>query len=172
MTVLVFWRGGLYAQREQRAGAGRVVSSLLLVTVITLAFAVGTGYPHTTFGLYATAFVFAVVVIGGTARRLRARDARRVAACRRSPTRRSCSAPASGSSTCGARSATVAAASTTSFSAWSRTTATVCRCSVLGGMRDLPQVLELLHPDELIISGIDVRDEELLDLVEHAHRSA
>ena len=36
MTVLVFWRGGLYAQREQRAGAGRVVSSLLLVTVITL----------------------------------------------------------------------------------------------------------------------------------------
>ena len=57
MTVLVFWRGGLYAQREQRAGAGRVVSSLLLVTVITLAFAVGTGYPHTTFGLYVTAFV-------------------------------------------------------------------------------------------------------------------
>ena len=45
VTVLVFWRGGLYAQREQRAGAGRVVSSLLLVTVITLAFAVGTGYP-------------------------------------------------------------------------------------------------------------------------------
>src|SRR5207302_8340121 len=55
VTVLVFWRGGLYAQREQRAGVGRVVSSLLLVTVITLAFAVGTGYPHTTFGLYVTA---------------------------------------------------------------------------------------------------------------------
>jgi hypothetical protein len=44
VTVLVFWRGGLYAPREQRAGAGRVVSSLLLVTVITLIFAVGTGY--------------------------------------------------------------------------------------------------------------------------------
>ena len=65
VTVLVFWRGGLYAQREQRAGAGRVVSSLLLVTVITLAFAVGTGYQHTTFGLYVTAFVLSVLIITG-----------------------------------------------------------------------------------------------------------
>ena len=65
VTVLVFWRGGLYAQREQRAGAGRVVSSLLLVTVITLAFAIGTGYPHTTFGLYLTAFVLSVLLITG-----------------------------------------------------------------------------------------------------------
>ena len=52
VTVLVFWRAGLYAAREQRGGAGRIVSSLLLVMVITLAFALGTGYQHTTFGLY------------------------------------------------------------------------------------------------------------------------
>jgi len=64
VTLLVFWRNGLYAPREQRAGAGRVVSSLLLVTVITLAFAVGTGYQHTTFGLYVTTFVLGVLVIG------------------------------------------------------------------------------------------------------------
>ncbi len=63
VTVLVFWRAGLYAPREQRGGAGRVVSSLLLVMVITLAFAVGTGYQHTTFGLYVTAFVLAAIVI-------------------------------------------------------------------------------------------------------------
>src|SRR5438105_11718977 len=49
VTVLVFWRSGLYAPREQRAGAGRIVSSLLLVAVFTLAFAVGTVYQHTTF---------------------------------------------------------------------------------------------------------------------------
>ena len=63
VTVLVFWRAGLYAAREQRAGAGRVVSSLLLVAVIALAFAVGTGYQHTTFGLYVTAFVISAIVI-------------------------------------------------------------------------------------------------------------
>src|SRR5438045_8407947 len=40
VTVLVFWRAGLYAPREQRAGAGRIVSSLPLVTVIGLGFAV------------------------------------------------------------------------------------------------------------------------------------
>ncbi|MGH2998947.1 MAG: hypothetical protein ACRDNM_06575, partial [Gaiellaceae bacterium] len=64
VTVLVFWRAGLYAPRERRAGAGRIVSSLLLVTVITLAFSVGTGYQHSTFGLYVTAFVLGVIVIG------------------------------------------------------------------------------------------------------------
>src|SRR6266496_2706088 len=64
VTVLVFWRAGLYATREARAGAGRIVSSLLLVAVITLAFAVGTGYQHTTFGLYPTAFLLAVLCIG------------------------------------------------------------------------------------------------------------
>ncbi len=32
-------------------------------------------------------------------------------------------------------------------------------------------MLGRLHPDEVIISGIDLGDEELLDLVEHAHRS-
>src|SRR5436305_12870650 len=85
VTVLVFWRGGLYAPREQRAGAGRVVSSLLLVTVITLAFAVGTGYPHTTFGLYVTAFVLSVVIITGlrAAYELVTRDVWRIAGVRR-----------------------------------------------------------------------------------------
>ena len=40
------------------------MSSLLLVTVISLAFSIGTGYQHSTFGLYVTAFVLAAVVIG------------------------------------------------------------------------------------------------------------
>ncbi len=85
VTVLVFWRGGLYASREQRAGAGRVVSSLLLVTVITLAFAVGTGYQHTTFGLYVTAFVLSVVLVGvlRAAYELVTRDVWRLAGVRR-----------------------------------------------------------------------------------------
>jgi FlaA1/EpsC-like NDP-sugar epimerase len=85
VTVLVFWRSGLYAPREQRAGAGKVVSSLLLVTVITLAFAVGTGYQHTTFGLYVTAFVLSVVVLSAlrAAYELVTRDVWRLAGVKR-----------------------------------------------------------------------------------------
>ena len=64
VTVLVFWRAGLYAPREQRAGAGRIVSSLLLVTLLSFFFAIGTGYQHTTYGLYPTALVLCAIAIG------------------------------------------------------------------------------------------------------------
>jgi exopolysaccharide biosynthesis polyprenyl glycosylphosphotransferase len=64
VMVLVFWHNGLYAEREFRAGAGRVVSSLGLVTVLALAFAIGTGHDFTTFGLVPTAFVLTTVLIG------------------------------------------------------------------------------------------------------------
>ena len=63
VTILVFWQAGLYAPRERRAGAGRIVSSLLLITVITVIFSVGTGYQHSTFGLYVTAFVLSAIAI-------------------------------------------------------------------------------------------------------------
>ena len=38
VTVLVFWQAGLYAQRERRAGFGRIVSSLVVVALLVLAF--------------------------------------------------------------------------------------------------------------------------------------
>ena len=169
VTVLVFWRGGLYAQREQRAGVGRVVSSLLLVTVITLAFAVGTGYPHTTFGLYATAFVFAVVVIAVLrgAYELVTRDVWRLAGVRRRAI-----LLGSGERLVDLRRALgqVRGGIDYEFLGVVTNDGDGLPLPVLGGTRELPQVLELLHPDELIISGSDVRDEELLDLVEHANR--
>ena len=64
ITWLVFWRAGLYAQRERRAGIGRVASSLVLVAAITLAFAYGTDYDFTTSGLVPTACVTCVLFIG------------------------------------------------------------------------------------------------------------
>jgi hypothetical protein len=45
VMLLVFWRNGLYAAREFRGGPGSVVGSLALVTVLALAFGLGTGYP-------------------------------------------------------------------------------------------------------------------------------
>jgi exopolysaccharide biosynthesis polyprenyl glycosylphosphotransferase len=41
----------------------------------------------------------------------------------------------------------------------------------LGTVADLPRVLAELHPDELIISGVDLGEVEFLDLVEQANRS-
>ncbi len=55
LTLLVFWRNSLYGNRELREGAGRIVPSVLLVTLIALAFAIGTSQHFTTFGLYIVA---------------------------------------------------------------------------------------------------------------------
>jgi exopolysaccharide biosynthesis polyprenyl glycosylphosphotransferase len=64
LLVLVFWRGGLYAPRELRESAGRVVPSVFLVAALALAFAIGTGQHFTTFGLYVVSAVFVSVLIG------------------------------------------------------------------------------------------------------------
>ena len=61
LLLLVFWRARLYAPREQREGAGRVVPSTFLVAALALAFAVGTGQHFTTFGLY---IVGAILISG------------------------------------------------------------------------------------------------------------
>src|SRR6266540_5063183 len=64
ISVLVFWQAGLYAERERRAGFGRIVASLVLVAVITMVFAVGTGHPFGTYGLAPTAVVLTSICIG------------------------------------------------------------------------------------------------------------
>jgi exopolysaccharide biosynthesis polyprenyl glycosylphosphotransferase len=64
IMVLVFWVGGLYRRRESRAGIGQVVFSLVLVAAITLAFGLGTGYHFTTYGLTPTALVLTAFFIG------------------------------------------------------------------------------------------------------------
>jgi len=64
ITVLVFWRNGLYATREARSGIGRVVSSLVLVTVVTFVFAVGTGHHFSTFMIFPTVLVLAILLDG------------------------------------------------------------------------------------------------------------
>jgi len=64
LLVLVFWRAGLYAPRELREGAGRVVPSVFLVSALALAFAIGTGQRFTTFGLYIVGAIFVAALIG------------------------------------------------------------------------------------------------------------
>jgi exopolysaccharide biosynthesis polyprenyl glycosylphosphotransferase len=169
VTVLVFWRGGLYAPRERRAGAGRIVSSLLLVTVITLAFSVGTGYQHTTFGLYATTFVLSAIMIGllRSSYEVVSGDVWRVAGVRRRAVlvgeaeRVTSLRRALGLGRGGIDYEFLGALSSDGVPR---------SLPLLGGVADLPRVLRDLRPDELIVSGADLREEELLDLVEQAHR--
>src|SRR5436190_12504377 len=63
VTLLVFAQSNLYADRERRPGLGRIVSSLLLVVLIALAFGLGTGHRFSTYGLAPTAFVLTTVLI-------------------------------------------------------------------------------------------------------------
>jgi exopolysaccharide biosynthesis polyprenyl glycosylphosphotransferase len=63
LLVLVFWRAGLYAPREVREGAGRIVPSVFLVAALSLAFAIGTGQHFTTFGLYVVGAVIVSALI-------------------------------------------------------------------------------------------------------------
>ena len=169
VTVLVFWRAGLYAPREQRGGAGRIVSSLLLVTVITLAFALGTGYQHTTFGLYLTAFVISAIVISllrssyevVTADIWRVAGARRRAVLVGEGERLVALRRALGLGRGGIDYEFVGVLSSDGGAAG---------LPVLGRVEDLPRVLEEQALDELIVSGADIREDELLDLVQEAHR--
>ncbi len=64
ITVLVFLQAGLYAPRERRAGAGRVLGALVLVALIVLAFGVGTDYDFSTTGLIPTAVLTSALAIG------------------------------------------------------------------------------------------------------------
>jgi exopolysaccharide biosynthesis polyprenyl glycosylphosphotransferase len=159
VTVLVFWRAGLYLPRERRAGAGRIVSSLLLVTVITVAFSVGTGYQHSTFGLYATGFVLAVVVIGllRSSYEIVTADLWRVAGVRRR-------ALLVGD---GERLDSLRRAIGRGRSGIDYDFIGIVRSD---GLRDLGSVLREQKPDELIVSSVGLEEEELLDLVEDAHR--
>ena len=64
VTVLVFWQAGLYAKRERRTGMGRIISSLVLVTLIAFVFAIATDHEFRTFGLVPTALVTTAISIG------------------------------------------------------------------------------------------------------------
>jgi exopolysaccharide biosynthesis polyprenyl glycosylphosphotransferase len=63
LLLLVFWRNHLYGPRELREGAGKVVSSVVLVTALALAFAIGTDQHFTTLGLYVAAVITVATTI-------------------------------------------------------------------------------------------------------------
>ena len=160
ITLLVFWRAGLYAPRERRAGLGRVASSMLLVAAIVVAFGYGTGYDFNTTGLIPTALVFCASTIG----LLRsAYDSAAVELERLVHDRRR--ALLLGDQESNATLERMLAGSRGGLAyEFVDTRAT-------GDQVDLAERLELVRPDEVILNEGDFDEESVLEIVETAHRA-
>ena len=169
VTVLVFWQAGLYAERERRAGFGRIIGSLVLVGVITMIFALGTGHRFSTYGLVPTAIVLSAVCIGllrGSYNILTG-DVLKLA---------------------GVRRRAILVGEGENLARLHRTlgqgrggidydfVGSVGRSTdgaslrALGPLDALPTILAQNEVNELIVTDSDYSDRELVDIVEHAHR--
>jgi exopolysaccharide biosynthesis polyprenyl glycosylphosphotransferase len=170
IAALVFWRAGLYASRERRAGVGRIWGSLALVALVTIAFAVGTGYEIRTFGLFPTAWVICSLAVSlfRSSYETLTRDVMRLAGIRRRAIvvgegdRVGEVVRSLGSGRSGIDYEILGAIAPS---------ATGIHLPLLGGLADTPTILERRPVDELILTDTGFEPEELLELVEHAHRS-
>ncbi|MDQ3893916.1 MAG: sugar transferase [Actinomycetota bacterium] len=170
VTVLVFWQAGLYARREQRAGAGRIVGSVVVVALLTVAFGVGTGeLDFSTYGFFPTAVVLTATLTGllrasyeaATGELMRLWGVRRrtvlvgraetVAQLRR----------ALGASRGGIEYEFVGAVTDAPD---------IDGLRVLGTLETLPAVVATSGLDEMIVADSDFAEEELLEIVDRAHR--
>ena len=169
ITLLVFAHGDLYAERERRPGVGRIVSSLLLVALITLAFGLGTGHRFATYGLAPTALVLGAALISS----LRAAyDAVTGAILRSAGVRRRVLLVGAGDhlrhlydmlgrGRSGIDYDFVGALAPADDGMPVR---------VLGDLKALPRVLGTHEVDEVILTDADFGERELLETVEQAHR--
>ncbi|HWK28847.1 MAG TPA: sugar transferase [Solirubrobacter sp.] len=64
VTVLLFARSGLYAERAQRPGISRIVTSLFQVMIVSLIFALVNNQDYSSYYIFYGTFAFAVVIIG------------------------------------------------------------------------------------------------------------
>jgi exopolysaccharide biosynthesis polyprenyl glycosylphosphotransferase len=169
ITVLVFSQAGLYRDRERRPGFGRVLSSLLIVALITLAFGIGTGHSFSTYGLAPTAVVFSALVIAAlrasydalTGELMRMLGARRHALLAGAGENLAHLYRALGSRRGGIDYEFVGALAPSRDG---------IDLPVLGELGDLPAVLEEHRVDELIVTDSDFTERELVEIVSHAHR--
>lgn len=170
ITILVFWQAGLYAHRERRAGAGRILSSLVLVALLVVAFAIGSGHDFNTFGFVPTAFICTALTIGLFRASYEAitRDVLRVS---------------------GVRRRAVLVGKGEHLSALHRTLGfgrgginyefvgviapsdDGIPLPLLGDLEALAGILESRRIDELILTESDFDEQQLLDIVEQAHRA-
>ena len=64
VTVLLFARSGMYAERSQRPGLPRIVTSLFQVMVVSLIFALVNGEHYSSYYIFYGTLAFAIVTVG------------------------------------------------------------------------------------------------------------
>ena len=169
VTVLVFSQAHLYEERERRPGFARVLSSLILVALITLAFAIGTGHQFSTYGLAPAAVILCAAAIAVlrasyefvTGEVLRQLGVRRYALLAGSGENIARLRAALGEGRSGIDYEFVGAVAPSPVGVG---------LPVLGDVHDLPALLDRERVDELIVTDSDFGERELLEIVDHAHR--
>ena len=64
VTVLLFARSGMYAERAQRPGLPRIVTSLFQVTLVALIFALVNGEQYSSYYIFYGTLAFAILTVG------------------------------------------------------------------------------------------------------------
>ncbi len=168
ITVLVFAQAGLYRVRERRPGAGRILSSLIVVALIVLAFGIGTSYDFTTSGLIPTSVVMSAIAIG----LLRAAyESASLEVMRAAGIRRRVVLVGEGEHLARLQRSLVASRSGLSYEiVGALSSDDVEGIQLLGSRAELPLVLDDVRPDEVILAEADLDERTVLEVVEQAHR--
>jgi exopolysaccharide biosynthesis polyprenyl glycosylphosphotransferase len=169
VTLLVFAHGDLYAERERRPGVGRVISSLVLVALVTLAFGLGTGHEFSTYGTAPTALVLTALLISSFRA---AYDAVTGVFFRRVGIRRRALLVGVGDHLTHLHESLGRGRSGIDYDFVGALAPADddAPLTVLGDLKALPRVLATTQVDEVILADSDFAEKELLELVEQAHR--
>jgi exopolysaccharide biosynthesis polyprenyl glycosylphosphotransferase len=168
ITILVFAQAGLYRVREQRPGAGRILSSLIVVALVVLAFGLGTGYDFTTSGLIPTAVVVSTLTIG----LLRAAyESVSLEVMRAAGIRRRVVLVGEGDGLAHLRSTLAAARGGIAYEfVGAVADEDVPGVLRLGSRGELAAILDRIRPDEVILAEAALGEGAVLDVVREAHR--
>ncbi len=169
VMLLVFWRAGLYAERDRRGGGGRIVGSLILVGVVALVYGIGTNREFGTYGLAPTAVLLSTLFIGllrssydlVTADLMRLAGVRRRAVLVGDGERVAHLQRALGGGRGGIEYDFLGAIGPSPDG---------LALPFLGRLTDLPRIFAEREVDELIVAETDFDDRALLEIVELAHR--
>ncbi len=169
LTVLLFARSGLYAERALRPGLSRIVGSLFQVAVVAVIFAVVNGEHFSSYYLFWSSLVFAIFYVSS----LRALYERAIALLLRAVGyRRRALLVGSGKHIADVAHALAdaphALVDVVGFLAPSALAADGLRS--LGALSDLEGVLASSRIDEVIIADPDFPQDEAVELVDSCHR--